>query len=61
MVITGPAFFGINVEESNFIAGIAILGRIKPVTSKLVEKGLACFSVVCFSEIYMFPIGFSVV
>ncbi|MBD2416107.1 hypothetical protein H6H01_36495 [Nostoc calcicola FACHB-3891] len=45
MVISGLGFFGVNVEESNFIAGTAILGRIKPVTSILAEEELACFSV----------------
>jgi hypothetical protein len=29
----GLGFFGLKVEESNSIAGTAILGRIKPVTS----------------------------
>lgn len=59
MVISGLAFFGVNVEESNFVAGTAILGRIKPVTSILAEKGLACFRVVCFSEILDISFRFS--
>ncbi|MHC5765740.1 MAG: hypothetical protein ACYTXI_08955 [Nostoc sp.] len=46
MTSSGLAVFGVNVEESNSIAGSAILGRIKPVTSILPEKGIACFSVV---------------
>ncbi|MFN6466163.1 MAG: hypothetical protein RMZ41_030710 [Nostoc sp. DedVER02] len=33
MMISGLGFFGVNVEESNSIAGTAILGRIKPVAS----------------------------
>jgi hypothetical protein len=30
---SGLGFFGVNVEETNSVAGTAILGRIKPVTS----------------------------
>jgi hypothetical protein len=33
MLISGLTLFGVNVEESNFVAGTAILGRIKPVAS----------------------------
>jgi hypothetical protein len=58
---SGLGFFGVNVEETNSIGGTAIFSNIKPVASILPEKGIACFSVVCFSEIYISPGGFSVV
>jgi hypothetical protein len=33
MMISGLAFFGVNVEDSNFVADTAIFANIKPVTS----------------------------
>ena len=56
MVISGLGFFGVNVEESNSVAGTAILGRIKPVTSILAEEILAWFT---FRKYIMFPLSFA--